>query len=249
MQAEILGIQLCCEQYEADTNGKYIFIMADSQAAIMALSKSYIDSKMVKNCANKLNALAILNKVTIVWVPAHSNHAGNEKADLLAKEGAAKEIIEVELTASPSIFERAIKSWLDAERKTEWRTRFPMRKQYAVNMISHISNDAARDMWNLTRSKIRAALSLLSGHSRLNRYRHWIDSSISPLCRFCEQEDEDVEHLIMLCDHLDDLRFRYFGRYTLDYHELEDYDLNCFIKFAKAANFYQVLECRRLPAH
>jgi ribonuclease HI len=51
-------------------------------------SLSTIDSKTVDECRRLLNRLGASNKVSIAWVKAHAQHAGNEQADHLAKLGA-----------------------------------------------------------------------------------------------------------------------------------------------------------------
>jgi ribonuclease HI len=40
-----------------------------------------------------LSALAERNEVTLMWVPGHSGILGNEKADELARQGAAKPLL------------------------------------------------------------------------------------------------------------------------------------------------------------
>jgi len=57
--------------------------LSDSQAAIKAISKAKITSKLV----NEVRTGAV-NKLTIRWVPRHNNIPGNELADNLARKGA-----------------------------------------------------------------------------------------------------------------------------------------------------------------
>ena len=67
--------------------------MTDSQAAIKALSACTTTSQLVWECRRKLDVLSKRNKVTLVWVPGHVGISGNEKADQLAKEGAATSFV------------------------------------------------------------------------------------------------------------------------------------------------------------
>lgn len=245
MQAELFGIQKCAEQYSSNTTGKNIYIMSDSQAAIKAISKDTINSLSVQRCVKILRELSVRNRVTIVWVPAHSNHLGNEEADALAKLGTNKQTIDKEVPNSRSIFKNAVEEWFETERRIEWRERFTTRGSYGCSMIPRMNLKTSREMWNLNRGQIRAAVSIMTGHARLNRDKNRANPDESPLCRYCEDEEETVKHIYMHCDQLDELRVRYFGKYSLEYHELGEYDLSVFINFAKDASFYQELSCHK----
>ncbi|MEC8785004.1 MAG: ribonuclease H family protein, partial [Pseudomonadota bacterium] len=91
-QAEIYAILKVAEYLDnLRLRGKNITIHSDSQAAILALQNARVTSNLVHLTMYQLNNVAEQNTVTIVWVKAHVGHKGNEKADELAKEGAADE--------------------------------------------------------------------------------------------------------------------------------------------------------------
>ena len=47
---------------------------------------------------------------------------------------------------------------------------------------------------------MRRLIELITGHSNLNYVQHKIDPvNVSPLCRFCEEEDETFAHLLNEC--------------------------------------------------
>jgi ribonuclease HI len=56
---------------------KSIYILSDSQAAIKALDKHQIISKLVWDCHQSLTKLARHNRVQIIWVPGHEGIVGN----------------------------------------------------------------------------------------------------------------------------------------------------------------------------
>ena len=47
-----------------------------------------LKSTTVLECIRVLNEVALVNQVTLRWVPGHSDVEGNEIADLLAKQSA-----------------------------------------------------------------------------------------------------------------------------------------------------------------
>ncbi|XP_017467893.1 PREDICTED: uncharacterized protein LOC108360207 [Rhagoletis zephyria] len=89
-QVEIHAIEIYGREcLRRGTSTKYICIMSDSQAALLALKSHKISSQLVYDCRNVLNALGDKNTVLLGWVPGHEGHDGNEEADCLAKQGAA----------------------------------------------------------------------------------------------------------------------------------------------------------------
>jgi hypothetical protein len=68
---------------------KQILIFSDSHATLMVLSSPKVTSGLVVEGLDALYALASQNKVTLVWVPGRCGIPGNEKADKLARQGAA----------------------------------------------------------------------------------------------------------------------------------------------------------------
>lgn len=245
MQAELTAIMKCCQQYDSSDIGHSIIILCDSQAALMALSKSTIESETVRRCARELDKLAIDNEVTIMWIPAHSGIEGNEQADALAKRGADKEHIEIIIPTSDAILNGAIEKWFEEERRAEWNKAISSRSNYANGMFAISKQIKNRAIWKWKRGKIRAVISILTGHARLNKYINRVDASKNPTCRFCEQDDEDIEHIIMRCDHLDDYRSEALGLYNLDYHDLEELKLENLIQFTKNIGLYTELTCSK----
>ena len=65
----------------------YVRIFTDSQATLLALHNPHVTSKLIENTITQLNLLGQLVKsLTIHWIEAHKGHAGNEKADEMARE-------------------------------------------------------------------------------------------------------------------------------------------------------------------
>ena len=113
-QAEIYAIQRAAEYAlsEIGTYGfKYVKILTDSQASMLALNKTEIKSKLVLETLEQLETLATMcRKVTITWVKAHVNITGNEMADEAAKEGTTKQLQLTTLAPPENILKDTLKA-------------------------------------------------------------------------------------------------------------------------------------------
>jgi hypothetical protein len=69
-QAEVYAIKACAdENIDRNYKNRNIYILPDSQAAIKALGKYQITSKLVWECHQSLVQRARKNRVQLVWVP------------------------------------------------------------------------------------------------------------------------------------------------------------------------------------
>ena len=89
-QAEILAIKQAATDLCDGSMEKFKFVrfFIASQAALWALSKISITSKLVMETIQALCKVAAGRHIVLNWTPAHVGIAGNEKADELAKAGA-----------------------------------------------------------------------------------------------------------------------------------------------------------------
>jgi ribonuclease HI len=80
-----------------------IYILSDSLAAIKALGKYQITSKLVCDCRRSLVQVAKHNRVQLIWVPGHESIVGNETANHLARTGSKHSFIGPESACGISI--------------------------------------------------------------------------------------------------------------------------------------------------
>jgi ribonuclease HI len=237
MQAEVTAIKLCAEMsIEKNLINKDIYIFSDSQAAVMAINKSYIYSLTVKSCVQTLNELGRGNRLTIAWVPGHSGIEGNEKADELANQGTSKENIGI-VTPIPNAVtanrskEKRIRMFRDV-----WNNiRGLMHSKLMMEPFKKGKNYTTK----LKRKDLRVLIGMLTGHACLKKYLYRIGKSENPFCEFCgEEEEEDIKHIITRCARFLDLRRKLFGSALPEEHMLKDIKHSVLLKFAKASGIY-----------
>lgn len=243
MQAETTGIRLCTAQFDQAASGKRILILSDSQAALKALDNPVIRSETVKACAKALNKLATNNTVVLGWVPGHSSHTGNERADRLANEGAAKATTDLEVPEATSSRSGKITNWLKNERKAEWLRKRPENGLYAKTLIEGPEQKKLKSIINKSRAQIRARIGILTGHARTAKYVLRAKMEGDGLCRYCSTTAETVEHLVRSCHRLSHIRRDMLGAAALNYDQLKATGLEQLIKFSKEAGFFDMLAC------
>ena len=91
---ELYAIILCLEEiYKEKIENNNMYIISDSESALKSLIKVEVTSKLVWDCIQSLNFIAIKkNKITLMWVPAHNGIDGNEETDTLAKKGTQMQV-------------------------------------------------------------------------------------------------------------------------------------------------------------
>ena len=179
---------------------KYIKFFIDSQAAIHALGNPRVRSKLVMETVKSLNALASkVAKVTIVWIPAHKGHDGNERADELAKTGAAKpDIGAIMSVGEPSSYtRRKIKDGMYAEWREEWNMNTQM--SHSRSFYGGPDSHKAKFVIKLARLELGRFIRIITGHNNLNFFQHKLNYAPSPECRLCHEGHETITHLMKHC--------------------------------------------------
>ena len=201
-QAEITAISRAAEVLlTTRTDGmKFIKIFIDSQAAILALGNPHITSVAVGEAISKLNRLAeSVTTVTLVWIPAHKGHVGNERADDLAKKGSKEtdtqrriSVKTPKATVKAKINQCVYETW-----QKEWETA-PM-ANHTKSFYSGPSKSKARFVYKLARLGLGRFARIVTGHNNLYFFQTKLGLYGNPECRFCQQGDETITHFLKAC--------------------------------------------------
>ena len=212
-QAEMFAIEAASMHLLAsDTHNQDIFFFSDSSSSIKALCSLTCSSRLVSATISALNHLCSSNnRVTISWVPSHTNIKGNEAADSLAKQGSSIEPI------GPLPFIRLPRSHyakqIDARILSTHLSRFRA-LPYSQKGIIPISNLLQAHPYSLpssNRDDIRLLTTILSGHSALNYFTSKLDPTVDSHCQHCPDCLETSEHFLALCPAYSFTRFTHFS--------------------------------------
>ena len=158
--------------------------------------------KEIKILATSINNLhqSFKTKVTLQWIPGHSNVAGNERADHLAKEGAK------ETQPNRPVNQETVKQILRNNTKEEWLNRWTTGMTGRA-MYAEMNKPKPNDTINtLCRADQCTIFQLRTGHGRLNHHLNRIDASHPPLCRNCPYPYETTKHTLLECPGLVEVR-------------------------------------------
>ena len=178
--------------------GKNITVYSDSQAALKALSSRTIRGKLVSECVDRLTSLCTQNSVTLKWIPGHQGHAGNERADALARQGSASQAIGPEplLPISLALAKTQVDETVQREFISHWRNTDGCRQTKQFCTVPSIKK--AQGLLALSRKDLRNTIQIMSGHNTLARHQFLGRKMPSPLCPCCQStvaEETGAHHL------------------------------------------------------
>ena len=183
-------------------------IFSDSRSALSAL-KSFNSSSLNPLLLSILEWLYLLQRkryhVSFCWVPAHVGVSGNERADVLAGDGATRPA-----PNRPVPF-RDIYSLIRISVLASWQHRWEV---YApASKMGEITRTVVQP-WNYAHVRGRrpetALARLRTGHTRLT-HGYLMSSGAQPYCDEC-LVPLTVRHLLVECPSLAELRERYLYR-------------------------------------
>ena len=214
-QAEITAIALSAEKliHTSEPLPKFIKFQVDSQAALLALTNPLVKSKAVACAIDSLNKLTKTGAyVSLVWVPAHRGHEGNERADVLAKRGAASNDASTAITVGKPT--ATVKAEIEEKVRLDWATEWLDYKHAHHTKSFYLcpNKQKARYVYKLARLEAGRFVRIVTGHNNLGFFQHKLGLQTSDKCRLCTDGLETFTHLIGTCPALWRASKEFFGQ-------------------------------------
>eukprot|EP00116_Pleurobrachia_bachei_P001803 sb/3462065/ len=199
-----------------------VVIYTDSQSSIRVLSALSTKSAITASSFEALNSLGLAHETSLIYCPAHTGIAGNERADQMAKEGSKKEIETAIPTPLPKAHVKRICSDLAAisasARVADMRTKC-ISTNSLLDCILNL-NFQEESILRLSREELHLITHFLTNRGTMGCFRHRTDPAMNPTCRYCHLDPETNQHILFSCPALRMKRHNHFGLFIL--HRLPD---------------------------
>jgi len=227
---EALAILKAIELIEQNwKNTKSFLIASDSLSSILAIQNQGTSNEIIKNIQERASSLAP-RSVTFMWIPAHKNIPGNEKADVAAKEASTNiNIPKIDLSSVKDTARNALKSSIKIHQRL-WDQElnnklYQIKPLLSPNLNPPSSTRRQQVIW--TRMKI--------GHTNITHV-HLMRREPRPNCELCNNAPISTTHLLLECPNLIEQR-KIFPHLTLrDILSIDNFIY--LITFLKTTNLY-----------
>ena len=206
--AEIVAITKTIQKVEQEFDYSNIqpedlVIFTDSQSALEAIEShkdkpSILIEELLSNCHN--TSIKFNINITLQWIPGHCGIFGNEQADALAKLGSNMPQINKETSFNTA--KSLAKKYSKQTWKAQWAQNDTGRTLYKFQ-----TDPNPRDAINQLERKHQCnVFRLRTGHCLLNGHRSRLNPQVQPNCRHCGHQNETVEHHLLHCERLKEIR-------------------------------------------
>ena len=211
-EGETAGLALAMDMVREEKRVREVSVYTDNQAAITATGTDTPGSarhivEMIHALHRRLMAKHSRARVTIHWIPSHSDVCGNEKADAHAKRAAKGDVsppdnlpacLRKALPISKAAVRRMFRKRLTAAAASMWRAspRYPKFRQIDPTLSIPSFQRITKDM---PKCQSAVLVQLRTGHLALNQHLYRIGKVDTPVCPCCQQEDETVYHFLLWC--------------------------------------------------
>jgi len=198
------ALQKVREKFEEDPNKKeQCVIFSDSQSCLEALDKQEFKFKAIRDLALTVSSFLEdfgTTHLVLQWIPSHCDIPGNERADVLAKRGAAKE------QPHKPVSQATAKQILKANSKIEWKHSWTQSEKGRA-MFKYVPKPNGKDPINFLKRKDQVIIfRLRTTHIQLNAHLSRITKDHPPACTLCGYREETVNHFLFDCPNLQSTR-------------------------------------------
>lgn len=242
--AELYALREAISNILKDSTAANHTIFSDSQSALMSLTSGATRSPLVESVRRKYHQALDKNlNLELCWVPSHTDIAGNEKADAVAKEATTLREAHSWRAIPHTDMKRPIKDAIKKKWKQRWIEfdNYPRREGRKLREIKK-EVCAWKSSYNKNRRTETVLARLRIGHTNITHAYLMQGQSNPPICDRCNSPIT-VKHLLIECRKFDSHRNKYFTRPTLTdmLSESKDFSVNKLISFLKDANLFHLI--------
>ena len=206
-EAEIFGLkhalQNLKETFENQPQKKGdCVIFSDSLSVLTILNEQNYTTKAIRDLAVQISSFIRTFDLNLIlqWIPSHCGIPGNERADYLAKKGAAK------TQPDKPVSQATVKQIIKSNNKIEWYNKWAQNDKGRV-MFHHMPQPNKSDPINSLERKDQVVIfPLRTNHIQLNAHLNRILKDHQPACPLCGYREETVHHFLFECPPLQDIR-------------------------------------------
>lgn len=213
--------------------GKKILFLTDSKTVVNQVRSLYVRSKAVMDCIDGLRKITDRgNNVKVVWCPKSSNYGLSKVAHDLSREGTLRQAIDITTATKDEKLNAKISKWARNKTIENWNEKRGKmiasgKWRVAAESFSPYNKEITQQLLRMSRKDLRVVSCLLLGHAPTNHLLNIIKEKEGeyhdPFCRFCRDEREKPEHILLDCWELNEKRKKVFGKEKLtlkDIHEI-----------------------------